>query len=283
MKINLKQVIISAIISLVLGVAIWIIYTAIERGEKVTPVTAEQAWELVLKSCAQNQTFRPNNMVYLGPSNNSGAGTIWRRVEGGGYELKRLPPNFPEGTLRVGDWSACAGTSPASFAVGSGADGAVLSKINGGSGSLAADLKRARTVNLKVDAWRQVELVGDAFSDWVEKLPEADAYKRSLLRQDRVVAYRVVEVKGMTATVTFDEAAAAEIRGKYGSEGKAEGTAALKVDFKGGNTLVITAPDVFAIEAEFGTYSPSSGDFRGGFSPLESVKNAPVTADLEGP
>jgi hypothetical protein len=283
MKMNRKQVIIAAVVALALGVTIWIIVTAIVGGEKVTPVTAAEAWELVLKSCAQNQTFRPNNMVYLGPSNNTGAGAIWRRVEGGGYELKRLPPDLPEGTFLAGDWSACSGTSPSSFAVGSGADGAVLSRVKGVSGSLAADLKRARTVSLRVDAWRQVELVGDAFTDWVEKLPDADPYKRSLLRQDRVMAYRVVEVKGMTATLTFDEAAAAELRGKYGSERKAEGTAGLKVDFKGGNTLVITAPDVFVIEAEFGTYSPSSGDFKGGFSPLESHENAPVTSDLEGP
>jgi hypothetical protein len=283
MKIDSKQVIIAAVVALPVGVAIWIAYRAIYPGEQVTPVTAAAAWKLVLKNCAQNQTFRPNNMVYLGPSNSTGAGTIWRSVEGGGYELKRLPPNFSEGTVHAGEWSACAGTSPASFAVESGADGAVLSKVKGGSGTLAADLKRARTVNLKVDAWRQVELVGDAFSDWVEKLPVDDTYKLSLLRQDRVVAYRVVEVKGMTAILTFDEAAAAEIRGKYGSEGNAEGTAGLKVNFKGGNTLVITAPDVFVIEAEFGTYSPSSGDFKGGFAPLESIENAPVTSDLESP
>jgi hypothetical protein len=125
-------------------------------------------------------------MVYLGPSNNTGIGTIWRRIEGGGYELKRLPPDFSPATLNQGNWSSCLSTHPSSFTIGSDAKDLVTFRAGSKIGALAIHLKRAKKVSLKVDAWRQVQFVGDEFTDWFKQLPEEDPYKRSLLKQGRV-------------------------------------------------------------------------------------------------
>jgi hypothetical protein len=84
--------------------------------------------------------------------------------------------------------------------VGSGIEGVVLSRVKkaaSGLGGLAADLARAKTVSLKVGEWRETQLVGDAFGDWITKLPENDPYRQSLLKVNRVVAYLVLEVKGI--------------------------------------------------------------------------------------
>jgi len=88
------------------GVAIYIFC----RGSECKVATGAAAWEDVLKKCAQNETLRTNHMVYLGPSNNTGVGTIWQRADEG-YELKRLPPTLPPVTFKEGTWSSCDGTN----------------------------------------------------------------------------------------------------------------------------------------------------------------------------
>ena len=90
----------------------------------------------------------------------------------------------------------------------------------------------------------------------------------------------------MSATLTFDEADEVTVRGKFapGEKEKAigEGNAKLKAEFKGGNSLLITAPGTFVIEAEFGKYDPATGDVRGGkITPLKSEKEVKVSEDLE--
>src|ERR1700730_8635818 len=89
---NTRLVIVS-VVAVVLILAGWILWHFSLGGSHVKKVTAASAWEDVLRACAQNQTLRPENMVYLGPSNDLGVGTIWRKIDGRGYELKRLQPN----------------------------------------------------------------------------------------------------------------------------------------------------------------------------------------------
>ena len=229
-------------------------------------------------------------MVYLGPSNDLGVGTIWQPIKSGGYELKRRPPsekNLKEDmakTIHSGTWTSCSGTTPASFGVESGA-AIVLSRLTNASGNLASELKRAKKVDLTVKRWRTVELEGDAFRDWVNTLPDNNGYKQSLGKQNRVVAYRAIEVEEMSATLTFDEADAVNVQGKFGPGEKEidEGSAKLKAEFKGGKSLVITSPGPFVIEAELGKYTPAPANAKGSsFTPLKPPeKEAAVREDLD--
>jgi hypothetical protein len=248
--------------------------------------TASQVWNAVIKPCVADETLKPDKMVYLGPSSSLGVGTIWRRDEKGKYQLKTLPPEFQKGlkVLDRGSWFTCSGSTPHSLVVDAGAN-IVLPRIANASGGASVDLNRARNVIVEAKTIRVVQLVGDTFSSWVDGLPANDPYKIALLKQDRLVAYRAVEVKGMTATLKFDNLSKAEVQAKFEPGWSAVGNfdAKLKAEHKDDHTLQITAPEPFFIMVELGRYDPPSGEVRGGgITPLLIPEDAPLSVELEG-
>ena len=265
------------IFGLVLGVCLGGLLVGCQNAS-----TAADAWNNVISHCATNGTFTPKDMVYTGPSNNVGVGAVWRAKQEGGYGLIEFAPKDvkdPAGNsiYNEGNKSSCGGQSSQTFTLKASAD-LVLSALPGTSAGLSADLNRAKSQDVKVDSWRELDLVEGPFTRWLNS-PAADPnYKLSVMRQDARVAYRVIEVTGMTVTFTFDGNAAAEIHAKYAptsapttppkaktvaSSSIAELGGQLQMELKDNDKLVITAPQPFVIEAALAKYFPGDGVGKG--------------------
>ena len=217
----------------------------------------------VIGPAANTDAGIARNTVYLGPSNNVSLGSVWASTQGG-FELKRIPPSLPWFVINTGNWVATSGTSNNSVSGGLTGD-AVISAIPGLSAGLKASLSRAKSTDVKIDSWREVQIVGDDFAEWVKK-PENDAYRRSLTGIDRVVAYRAIEVKGTSATLKFDGNGAADAHAQFtpptpGTSGLASLNVGLNSQKTDANTLVITATEPFIVRVEMGRYNEPSGDF----------------------
>lgn len=221
----------------------------------------------VLDPLADTDTKITRNTIYLGPSNNIGLGSVWSR-SGSGYLLKRLPPDLPWQLVSTGNWVGGSGRSTNSVSASVAAD-VIISQMPGLSAGLKASLSKVDDVQVTAAAWREVQIIGDDYSEWVTR-PENEAYRRSMTGIDRVVVYRALQVKGLEATLHFTAGGASEAFAKYDAALESASrlsisdiSAGAKAELGGDDTLVITASTPFIIRAEFGRFTPE-GDFRGG-------------------
>ena len=51
---------------------------------------AMASWHMILDKCTGDETIDPKKVVYFGPSNQVGPGSLWRRPAGKGWHLRRL-------------------------------------------------------------------------------------------------------------------------------------------------------------------------------------------------
>jgi hypothetical protein len=219
---------------------------------------AKAVWNNGLKKCAVNDQIGPN-VVYFGPSNALGPGTIFQKFSDGGIQVSHLADSYgAQKLLAPAKPFDCASNYSTSFKLGGSA---TLPSTIPVSGSLSANLSSARTVDVTATnlIWDQL-IVGD-YRSLVNALLETNDVKKDLLENHELVLSRALRVSGMKATLQFtnDAGAAAKLQIPNGSViSKSKDTSApveLNVSWQGNTQLTLTAQSDFYIAGELRNYT----------------------------
>lgn len=219
---------------------------------------ADASWKEVIKRCADNQTL--GKLVYFGPSNVVGPGSIWRK-NGEGYNLRRLVSELGSADavkplIQIGIAASCTGISSSSFKIGLQAS--LENKIVPVTAGLGIDYKKAQEVKVTVDSWAWDQIVEGSFVDFVKAHP--NNYTQDISQPARFFVGKALKIIGFTAELTFSREVAAELRAQYSgpvaSLGQSDLAASLPISWKNDTTLVIKAgAEPFYVAGELWDYS----------------------------
>ena len=195
---------------------------------------ARNMWKDVLKKCA-NTDVLGKRILYVGPSNNVGLGSIWREAQGGYRLVRRFEDSGASATaqaqtIQQGSLAPCIGNSTTSKKIN--ATGVLQSLVTPFSGNAAVDFSRTNDVTVSVTSWAWDQLVEGNFKDLVQMLPPL-GYRQDLTQN--FVAGRVLKISGLKADLKFSGANAVDIGTKY--KNGVDVGAGLKAQMQGGNTL----------------------------------------------
>lgn len=229
--------------------------------------SARAVWRDLLSKCAQSDQMG-GSLLYFGPSNNLGAGTVMRRAADGGFRAVWRLSDAPvsaearDRSINLGAPATCQGKSVRTSKVGASA--MVESGLAPITGSLQADLNRARSVTLSVGSWAIEEVVEGPFTAMVTSIPADNDYRASLSRAEHFVAGRLVRVTGMAAELEFTSDVAAGLQARYTGPVAGtgiQGSVALSGRWTSATTLRLESNDTFYIAGEL--YRLTGGGFAG--------------------
>ena len=253
-------------------------------GSLVGCDSSRATWESAIAGTGSDVSL--GDMGYLGPVERVGPGAVWRmRPAKDGYALTRTSDRapVPPELIEIGPWVS--GGEGASVVASGAADAVVLSQITGLAGDLAPDLAEAKSVTLSPGASRLVQLKPEPFLTWLDGLPDGDEYRQAVLRNERLIASRLVEVNGMTADVTFDAATAARLRTALADGGETSSAQAnmgvpLMVTWTSDTTLRLAAQEPFYVFTGLSRYAPAPGGGRGLLVPIAIAQDAPMMYEV---
>jgi hypothetical protein len=219
---------------------------------------AKASWNKVIRNCAVSDLNGPN-ILYFGPSNAVGTGSIWRKDAQGvfrlRYDLSQMPD--PKNFFAPANDSSCSGSASSKFVFG--ADASLDAQPV--SADMKADLSRAKKVEAKASSMAWVPIQEGPFRDYVNGLPANAGPRIDLMAGDKYVLTRALRVSGFSTTLEFSSDVAAGLHAKYNGAlpanlaGNVGG--GLNASWTGQNTLTLTSNGPFYIAGEFQPYLPS--------------------------
>jgi len=253
------------------------------------PSAAEDAktfWTSVLKNCASSD-LNGNKILYFGPSNNIGPGSIWLTGADGGYQLRTTVTDTRalKAFLVRGTPTACSATSTTELKASAVAN--LEPSLGIVSGDLSIDLKKAKSLEVQADsiAWDLLQTA--QYEHYVKHLRSDSIVRDDLDRGGRLVLSRALRVTGYTASLEFSDSDAAALKAKYsGPLPKAitgEFGGKLSASWTSNNTLKLSSKSDFYIAGELSPYK-SSGFAANGTpfgAPVDIDKSKPVTVDMK--
>lgn len=212
-------------------------------------------WKDVLQKCANNDLLG-RDVLYFGPSNNVGVGSIWRKANDGSYHPRIIRAKYaPDDNSFVipGSNFQCEGTTISSSKISPTL--ALGSKLDSLNGSFGVDFNRAKKVTVQVDQleWETLEEI--PWEQKIKQLATDDPVKEDLFKPSRYILVTALRVKGMVAKLEFSSEVAAELKTKYkgadlGRIGTGDLDAGFTAKFTSETTLEITSPNDFYIAGE---------------------------------
>lgn len=232
---------------------------------------AKSTWTEVLSKCAVSDV-NGTKMLYFGPSNNLGPGSIWVSDDAeGGYRIRYSLANLPKPQtfVNVGTSFQCSGTSTTTL-TGSGSIDAAVSVLPV-SADVAVDLKRAKSVTVSVGSASWDDVLGGPYEAYIKALPATNQARVELETGSRLVLIRALKITGFSTKMTFDTNVTPSLKAKYsgplptGVSGQLG--ANLSASWDDSNTLTITSNDDFYIEGKLSQYK-TTGLAAAGASPF---------------
>lgn len=223
---------------------------------------ARAIWKSGIKKCSNNDLLGPN-VLYFGPSNNQGPGTVFVNFVSGGTQVSHLVSEYvknPDSVIIAGNTFKCGVNSTSKMnmsAVASASLGSILPV----SGELGFDLKKAKTLTIGTDSVQWDQLIVGPYISLIRDLPDDNSVKRDLLTDHQPVLARALKVKGLTATLDFSSNVGPTVKAKFpfphvpSSQGGVNITGNWESDTK----LTLTATSDFYIAGELRKYSPELG------------------------
>ena len=211
----------------------------------------------VINSCADDD-LRSKSVLYFGPSNQIGPGSIWARLGGdGGYQPQWRTSDIgldPSKSVQLGQLFQCdlKNNSKLSASVSL----AVLSDAAKASGEVRSDFERAKNINVSVvgAAWDNVVL--GPFTQQLNSLPDG-AVKQDVFGNNRLFLLRALRLKGYKATLDFESSIKPALKAKYdgrllGSESVGSVGAELSAKWTSDDKLELSAPGEIYVAGQFG-------------------------------
>jgi len=215
---------------------------------------ARTIWKDGIRRCAENDLLGPN-ILFFGPSNGQGPGTIYVKYKDGSIGLSHLSSeylNSPDGIIVNGLEFACGENSSVSNTISGSLD---LSKILSVPTTISGKLSTAKSISVKTDSLQWVELVVGPYKALVNSQPPANSIRSDLVA-GQLVLTRALKVKGMSATLEFskDKAAALKINLPQNISGYTNSGINFSVGWESDSKLVLTSKSDFYIAGELRHY-----------------------------
>jgi hypothetical protein len=217
--------------------------------------TAKDAWVEVIKKCATTQTIDEDKLLYFGPSNTIGPGSLWRKdTQGKGYGLRMANEDLSENKKIVHkDTPAlCKGQSVTETKLGPKLS--FTSELSPVSAEVKADFEKAKSISAKAAEIRWYTVQEKPFEDYIRELPVSNPLKEDINQENRLVMRRALMVSGYSAEIKFDASIAAELEGKYSGTLPAELVgdlgAGISASWRDGTTLVLESKAPFFVVGE---------------------------------
>ncbi len=218
--------------------------------------SSQRATKSVTDSCADDQ-LRSNAVLYFGPSNQIGPGSIWTRLGvNGGYQPQWRVGDLELDYLKIvqpGKAFECDFSKNSTFTAGGGLS--VLSQAAKVSAEVKSDFARAKTIKVSASdvAWDTV--VAGPFLVQLKGISDP-AIKKDVFSTNRLVVRRALRLSGYKATLEFDTSLKPEIKAKYdgvklGALKVGEVGAQLNAKWTNDEKLELTAADEVYVAGEF--------------------------------
>jgi hypothetical protein len=223
---------------------------------------AKKAWAKVLKSCGSSQIVG-KEVIFFGPSNTIGLGSVWRKVNRGGYnprfELADLVPDpaARQEIIKLGQKSErCEAGKSTNWNVGASLP--FVGPIFGMTG-IEADLRKARRAtvtaeNLALDVIKEVQ-----FESAIRSLAATDPNNRFLKdllgNEERLLVTKAYRITGLIVKLDYDPKLLENLKEKYpnGASIKLGGEKGVEASFNYGSesSLTLKLPQEVYIAGEF--------------------------------
>lgn len=221
--------------------------------------TARALWTDVVKKCAASDLLG-KDVLYFGPSNPLGPGSVWRKGTDAGYYVRWLPSDVdssPNSFIKDGTPFNCAGTSTTTTKLSPTA--ALQTSAVPVSADISGDFSKARKTTVTVNAAQWDEIVEGPFDQKVKALDPNNPVKVDLDTGTRYVSERALRITGMSADLEFSHDDAIALKAKYngplGSLGTGNLGVGLNAEWKGDTTLHLTSATQFYVAGELRPYT----------------------------
>lgn len=166
-------------------------------------ITSEPA-EQVINSCADDD-LRSKSVLYFGPSNQIGPGSIWNRLGGdGGYQPQWRTRDLglrESDSVQRGELLQCNLSNSSQFMAHAGLS--VLSAAANASGDARLNFSRAKNIEVSVGGAAWDNIVLGPYLKQLNDLPEGGV-KQDVFANNRLFLVRALRLKGYKATLDFD-------------------------------------------------------------------------------
>ena len=244
----------------------------------------KKAWHEVLSSCSHSDVFG-NNVVFFGPSNTIGLGSVWRK-SGSTYNPRfQLSDLIPDDAIRgkviqLGvPLTQCTGNHTAGW---SASLGLPMVPLFAAATGVDIQLDQARQITVGVDKLSLDVLMEVPFDAAVSTRKQqaglTDPYLRDLFARDRLIMNKAYRITGMTVTADYSPDQLKDLKTKYpeGATVKLGGDkgATASFGYKGTSTLTLKLSTDVYIAGEL-------AKLAGGSTALTGNVIAPVKASFE--
>jgi len=207
-------------------------------------------------SCADDQ-LASNAVLYFGPSNHIGPGSIWARLGvNGGYQpqwrVEDLNLDYTK-VVQAGKSFQCEFSKSSKFTAGGGLS--VLSEAANVSAEVKADFARAKTIKVSAGevAWDTV--VAGPYLAQLKTIADP-SIKSDVFGKNRLVVRRALRLSGYKATLDFGASVTPELKARYdgvklGPKAVGEVGAQLSAKWTSGDKLELTAAENVYVAGEF--------------------------------
>jgi len=227
--------------------------------------TAEKGMKVITEACAGDE-LQSNAVLYFGPSNQIGPGSIWSRLgPNGGYQPQwrthDLNLNYAT-VVQPGKAFPCDFSKNAKLTAEGGLS--ALSPAANVSAEVKADFERAKTIKVSASEVAWDTLVAGPYLVQLKGIASADT-KRDVFGENRLVVRRALRLSGYKALLDFDTNFAPAIKAKYdgmklGAKTVGEVGAQFTAKWTRDEKLELSAADNVYVAGEFAELK--NGEFR---------------------
>jgi len=226
------------------------------------PTDARAIWKDGIKKCATTDLIGPD-VLYFGPSNTLGPGTVFERFSTGGIQESHLLPSYinPPDPVISPNPGTFACTSDRAAKMNLSAEVPLDAVLPIGAAA-AAHLKKARSVKVWADELQWVALLTGPYKEKVIALPATHTVRKDL-EAGHLVLSRALRVKGLKAELEFSSDVGADVKAAVPS---VSGAKDIKLGgaWDGTTKLTISAASDFFIAGEL-------REWKGGLSAADEV------------
>ena len=234
------------------------------------------AWDNVLRKCVVSDLLG-YTVIYFGPSNPIGPGSIWRDDGSGGYRVRWTLDDMPGNTDFIinGNPYNCDETSPTKFSLKAALG--LIGTVSPASDELSNDFQKAKNIEIKATSVAWDIIREGPYGAYVEKLPADGGVREDLGKGDRLILYRALRVRGYSAKLEFSSEDAARLKAKYSGQLPKPLTGAvgaeLSASWSEDNTLTLSSAKDVYIAGALAPYSAIgfAGAPRSRFGKLKDI------------
>lgn len=230
------------------------VLSALCIGGCSTPDSGSANTEFV-KGCADSD-LSSKSVLYFGPSNQIGPGSIWSRLgPSGGYQpqWRMQDLGVDKTVIDQGKSFECDLSKSSKFEANAGLS--VISSVTNASAEAKADFSRGKIVKVssKGAAWDTV--VAGPYTVRLKSITDT-TISADVVKPNRIVLRRALRLDGYRVTMEFDTALKPEIKAKYsgkilGKQTVGDVGANLSAEWTSDDKLELTATDGVYVAGEF--------------------------------